>query len=153
MSLQKKEKEIANKCIKLLNDTDEMSVSTLTQIHHQGEQLDRINNETNIIKQKITVSRRLVHSISTMFGGIINSFVPSKMIKKTESKSFVLTTGESYEENEYDSMSNCVKRLKQMSIDMNQQLKNQNSILNTTTTNINKNTDNLSGLIYKIDKL
>jgi hypothetical protein len=151
---------------RMLNNTEDIGKSTLVELSNQGEQLKNINSKSNNLYDQLKITKSKLHNIissisilnipfsnlnimklsfnDTNYGN--NTNIPNSTVKIIDNNGY----------NEMDEISNKLKKLKLLALDINGEIIQQNNILDKISINIDKSNDitlennnNIIKLIHK----
>jgi len=145
-----------SKIKRLLNTTEDIGKSTLVELSNQGEQMKNINSKSNTLYEQLKITKSKLHKIISSISIMNISLADLNIINDTSNTdtsnnenttntvSNILLDAKCIDNNEPDKMdeiSNKLKKLKSIALDINGEIKDQNNILDNISKNIDKSND------------
>ena len=139
---------------RMLNNTEDIGKSTLVELSNQGEQLKNINNKSNNLYEQLKITKSKLHNIISSISSISILNIPFSNLNTIK----VSLNDTNHENNinipkstvkpidnnvndEMDEISNKLKKLKLLALDINGEIIQQNNILDNISINIDKSND------------
>ncbi|CAF0819800.1 unnamed protein product [Brachionus calyciflorus] len=147
--------ESTTRALRILNETQEIGAKTSEELYRQGEQLKNVNERLDEVDNTLNSTQKNLNQIKSVFGGLKNKFFGgSKSSSKSDTKKdeikresvsvnnlksfsqpkaeFTQITGSDREKEinkNLDEMSNGLRRLAAMGLDMQFELDKQNKLI------------------------
>lgn len=139
---------------RMLNNTEDIGKSTLVELSNQGEQLKNINSKSNNLYEQLKITKSKLHNIISSISSISILNIPFSNLNTIK----VSLNDTNHENNinipkstvkpidnnvndEMDEISNKLKKLKLLALDINGEIIQQNNILDNISINIDKSND------------
>jgi len=154
---------------RMLNNTEDIGKSTLVELSNQGEQLKNINSKSNNLYEQLTITKSKLHNIISSISSISilnipfsNLNVMKEPLNATNATNNAINPHNTIKSIDFDGneqldeISNKLKKLKLIALDINGEIIQQNSILDKISINIDKSnditTENNNNIIKLINK-